>query len=121
MLCKILCMPNEFLSAFRINKIKVDTMTKTLGVSEARQNLTDLVDRVKRLQARYIITVNGRADAVILSHAEFESWQETLDVLSDREELASIERGLSQIANGDTISYEEIFGEPLNARKASKR
>lgn len=96
-------------------------MTKTLGVSEARQNLTDLVDRVRRLHSRYVITVNGRADAVILSHDEFESWLETLDVLSDREELDSIHRGLSEIANGDTVSYEEIFGESLNARKVSKR
>ena len=96
-------------------------MTKTLGVSEARQNLTDLVDRVRRLHSRYVITVNGRADAVILSHDEFESWLETLDVLSDSEEVASIQRGLSDIANGDTVSYEEIFGESLNDRKVSKR
>ncbi|WP_447979467.1 type II toxin-antitoxin system Phd/YefM family antitoxin [Candidatus Nitrospira bockiana] len=96
-------------------------MTKTLAISEARQNLTDLVDRVRRLQSRYVITVNGRPDAVIISHDEFESWLETLDVLSDSEEVASIQRGLSEIANGHTVSYEDVFGETIDGRKIAKR
>lgn len=43
------------------------------------------------------ITKNGRATAVLVSYEEFESWQETLAVLSDRELIEEIRTGLRQL------------------------
>lgn len=47
-------------------------MTKTLPITEARANLTNLVDRAKRLLDEYIITVNGKPAAVLVSIKRFE-------------------------------------------------
>lgn len=47
-------------------------MTKTLPITEARQDLTMLVDRVKRRLDEYIITVHGKPAAVVVSVEKFE-------------------------------------------------
>lgn len=47
-------------------------MIKTLPVTEARKNLTSLVDRANKLLDEYIITVNGKPAAVIVSIKKFE-------------------------------------------------
>ncbi|MCR4305579.1 MAG: type II toxin-antitoxin system Phd/YefM family antitoxin, partial [Candidatus Daviesbacteria bacterium] len=58
-------------------------MTKTLPVTEARENLTTLVNRANKLLDEYIITVNGKPAAVLMSVAEYESWKETNEILAD--------------------------------------
>lgn len=47
-------------------------MTKTLPITEARQDLTILVDRVNKMLDEYIITVNGKPAAVLVSIERFE-------------------------------------------------
>ena len=96
-------------------------MTKTLPISEARQNLRDLVERVQKLRARYIITRNGKPGAVLIGHDEFESWLETMDVLTDREEIKAIQEGLADLLAGRVSSFEEVFGEPLSGQKPKRR
>lgn len=46
-------------------------MTKTLPITEARANLTSLVDRASRLLDEYIITVNGKPAVVLISIEKF--------------------------------------------------
>jgi antitoxin YefM len=97
-------------------------MTRTLPISEARDNLPALVEQAGRLRARFIITRHGKPDAVLMGHDEFESWLETLEVLTSREEFESIREGLADLSAGRSSSFEEVFGEPLSVkgRKKSK-
>ena len=46
------------------------------------------------------ITKNGQATAVLVSYEEFESWQETLAVLSDQELVKEIHTGMQQLKQG---------------------
>ena len=100
---------------------KENAMTKTLPITEARQNLRDLVEKVQKLRARYIITRNGKPGAVLIGHDEFESWLETMDVLTDREEIKAIQEGLADLRAGRVSSFEEVFGEPLSGQKSKGR
>ncbi|MEU1985559.1 type II toxin-antitoxin system Phd/YefM family antitoxin [Nocardia sp. NPDC019395] len=63
---------------------------ETIPISEAKVRIAELVDKAAREHDSYTITRNGRADAVILSMAEYESMRETLDILADREAVADI-------------------------------
>lgn len=83
-------------------------MSKTLPITKARENLTTLVDRASRLLEEYIITVKGKPEAVIMSHEEFESWRETIDILSDPELVKSIRKGEEDIKEGRYTSLEEL-------------
>lgn len=83
-------------------------MTKTLPITKARENLTTLVDRASRLLEEFIITVKGKPKAVLISHDEFESWKETVDILSDAKLIASIKQGEKDLKEGRYITFEEL-------------
>lgn len=59
----------------------------TLSISEARKNIFDIASDVQKPNNYYTLTENGRPKAVILSAADFESWQETLEVMRDFPDL----------------------------------
>lgn len=55
----------------------------TVPISEARNKIFKITDDVQKTGARYVITEKGRPKAVIMSADEFDSWQETLEVMRD--------------------------------------
>ena len=91
-------------------------MVKTIPVSEARQTLPELVSRMRRLMDRVIITRNGKPEAVIMAFDEYESWVETLELISRPETIRGIREGLADLKAGRSRSFEEVFGEPLHAK-----
>ena len=70
---------------------------RILPLAEAKAKLSQLVADVANTDEEVTITKNGRAAAVLVSYEEFESWQETLAVLSDRELVEEIRTGLRQL------------------------
>jgi antitoxin YefM len=95
-------------------------MVKTVPVSEARQTLPGLVSRMRRLMDRVIITRNGKPAAVMMGYEEYESWVETLELLSRSESVRGVREGLEDLRAGRARSFEGVFGEPLRA-KGKKR
>lgn len=89
-------------------------MTKTLSIKEARGRLGRFVDRVEKRSATYAITKKGQTRAVLISREEYESWNATLEILSNKQDLAAIEKGIADLNAGKGRSFEEVFGEPLN-------
>lgn len=83
-------------------------MTNILPVSKARKELTGLVENAKKLLQEYIITVNGLPSAVLMSHDEFESWKETVEIMSDPSLLSAIKKGEKDLESGRYISHEEL-------------
>lgn len=95
-------------------------MVRTIPVSEARQNLPELVTRMRKLLERIIITRNGKPEAVMMSIEEYESWVETLELMSSPGAVRGVREGLADLKAGRARSFEEVFGEPLRG-KAKKR
>ncbi len=95
-------------------------MVRTIPVSEARQNLPELVSRMRRLMERVIITRNGKPAAVLLGIEEYESWVETQELMASPEAVRGVREGLADLRAGRSRSFEEAFGEPLHG-KAKKR
>lgn len=83
-------------------------MTKTLPITEARENLTTLVSRADKLLDEYIITVNGKPAAVLMSAAEYESWKETNEILSDPGLMEAIRQGEKELDQGKGIPWEKV-------------
>ncbi len=67
--------------------------------------------------AELIITRNGKPAAVLISADEFESLQETREIRRDPALLADIRKGLAELDAGKGLSFEDVFGEPLAAKK----
>lgn len=83
-------------------------MTKTLPITKAREDLTTLVENANRRLDEYVITVNGTPAAVLISAAEYESWKETNDIMSDSALLKAIKQGEKEIREGKGIPWEDV-------------
>lgn len=88
--------------------------TQSLAVVKAQ--LSAYVDRVHRERDRVTITRHGRPVAVLISVDELESIEETLDILSDPEEVAAIREGEAAIDRGDVVGIEEIMADLARRR-----
>ena len=84
---------------------------KTLSLSEAKMKLSALIESVKTTDEEVIITKNGSPAAVLISADEYESWQETLAIRSDKELTAEIQSGLTAFKEKKLKIYtlEELF------------
>ena len=70
---------------------------RILPLAEVKAKLSQLVADVAATDEEVTITKNGQATAVLVSYEEFESWQETLAVLSDQELVKEIHTGMQQL------------------------
>ena len=94
---------------------------KTLSLSDVKAKLSELVDEVEGRDERIVITRKGRPAAVLVSQNDLDSWQETLEITSDRALMTEIRRGIRQLKRGQTKSYEDIFGPRLVGKRRSPR
>lgn len=83
-------------------------MTQIISISNARSRLPDLVDQAKRSMARFIISKKGQPAAVLLGTEEYESWVETLEVMSNTKLIKSIKRGLEDIKRGRVVLWGKV-------------
>jgi antitoxin YefM len=97
-------------------------MTKILPISEVKAHLPKLVRGVEQREDEVIVTRNGRPAARLVSYSEYERLKETLDVLSDADLMKQIRQSLKEIAAGKpALSFEDVFGEPLEPRRKKRR
>jgi prevent-host-death family protein len=89
---------------------------ETIPITEAKARIAELADRVAREHDHFTITRNGRADVMLISVAEYESMQETLDLLSDGEALADLRQSREDFAAGDTFTVDEVRAELARRR-----
>ena len=85
-----------------------ENMTKTLPITQARQDLPQLVQNASRLLDEYVITVNGSPAAVLLSAAQYDSWKETMEILADPQLVADIKAGEEDIKKGRVYDWEDV-------------
>jgi len=83
----------------------------TVPLSRAKARLSDLVRRVREEHSSFAITHRGRPEGVLLSLQEYESLLETVEILSDRELMASLGRGLKDEQAGRLYSHGQVFPE----------
>jgi antitoxin YefM len=92
---------------------------ETIPITEAKARIAELADRVAREHDHFTITRNGRADVMLISVAEYESMQETLDILSDEETLADLRQSREDFTAGNTFSMEEINADLERRRRGA--
>ncbi len=83
-------------------------MAKTVPFTEARAQLSALVDEVAAKQEQVVITRNGQPAVVLLSVAEYESMVETIEILSDEELMESLKRSDEDVKAGRVYTLDEV-------------
>ncbi|MGH2729291.1 MAG: type II toxin-antitoxin system Phd/YefM family antitoxin [Actinomycetota bacterium] len=83
-------------------------MAKIVPFSEARSNLTELLDDLEKRHEHVLITRNGRPSAVLLSADEYESLEETLEILQDKDLMDALQRSDKDVKAGRLTSLTDL-------------
>lgn len=80
-----------------------------LSITEARKKIFDITEKVQSPGRYFTLTEKGRAQAVIMSAEEFDSWAETLDVVSEIPHLhALVKEARRDITKGQVTALTDI-------------
>jgi len=82
----------------------------TLSATDVRNNFFDILTEVEKANIPYTVTREGKPIAVIMNAEEYESWMETLDIMSNPETIRNIEESKKELARGEYVTFEEAFG-----------
>lgn len=87
-----------------------------ISITEARNNIFKITDKIQKDGAYFILTENGSPKVVIMSVEEFDSWQETVEVARDFPNLKKdIEETNKAIKSGEYKNWTTL--EQLLARE----
>ena len=82
----------------------------TIPITEGRKRIFKISDEVQKPGQYYILTEKGRPKVVIMSAEEFESWQETLEVMKEFPNLdKDIKRAEEEYKKGEYVTLEELL------------
>jgi antitoxin YefM len=86
-------------------------LTEQMALGEVKNRLSEVVERLEREHGRVVITKHGRPAAVVLSVADLESLEETLDVLGNDLLVADIRQALAEhtIAPSAVLTKDEAL------------
>jgi len=80
----------------------------TIPLADVKARLSAVLDEVRDTHERVVITRNGRPEAVILSIADLEALEETLDILATPGALEQIHQAEDEIVRGEAIDADEL-------------
>jgi len=82
----------------------------TFPITEVRRRIFEIAKEARKPGKYFTITENGKPTVVIMSVDEFESWQETMDVIREMPDLMKdIKRAEKDFKDKKTISFETVL------------
>jgi len=77
--------------------------------SDARARLSELLDEVRGSQEHVVITRNGRPVALLMSLDEYESLEETIEVLSDEDLMEQLRQSEEDVKAGRLVDLDDLL------------
>jgi antitoxin YefM len=82
----------------------------TITATDARKSFFELLKGVN--ERHELVQIRHRSgDAVLMSQEEFDSLQETLELLSTPGFQEGFQKAQAEIEAGETLAFEDVFGE----------
>ena len=85
-------------------------MVKNISTRKLRENLAGVIKDVKTNFDRYIVSRRGEPEAILMSIDDYESWLETIEIMSDKKLMDDIRLSEKEIKDGKVYTFEEVFG-----------
>ncbi|MFT5208252.1 MAG: antitoxin YefM [Candidatus Omnitrophota bacterium] len=83
---------------------------KIVPVTELKPKLLRVITQAHEIGQEYIVTKNGKPAAVIMNFDEWESWKETMDILSDQKAMQRIQKSTAFFKKGGKgLRLEQVF------------
>jgi PHD/YefM family antitoxin component YafN of YafNO toxin-antitoxin module len=87
---------------------KLDITQDIQPLTTFRNNSVKMLQQLKKSGRPIVLTVNGKAEATVLSAIEY---QRLMDIAADADEREGVRQGDEDIAAGRTRPAEEVFAE----------
>jgi antitoxin YefM len=85
---------------------------KIVSVTQLKPKILKVISQAQKLGQEYVITKNGHPAAVIMGFDEWESWKETIEILSDEKAMKRIKKNLAYFKRGGKgKTIDEVFGD----------
>lgn len=81
---------------------------ENMSVSEAKDQLSSLVQRVESTHEAVVITRHGRPAAVLISSEDLAALRKTLEWLADPNHAAEMAEADQNIVDGQMLSVDEV-------------
>ena len=83
-------------------------MPRVVPLTEARASLSDLLDAVEHEHEQVLITRNGKPVGLLVSPDEWESMEETIEILGDPEAMARLAESERDVEAGRVYEWEDV-------------
>jgi prevent-host-death family protein len=80
-----------------------------LPVTKVKRNLLDLIKSMEQEEATIALTRNGEPVGVMMPLSRYEALLETIDILSDKQILRSLEKSKKDFESGRVLPHEEAW------------
>ena len=88
-------------------------MPEPIFIEQKATELTRLLQQLSQQSEPVVITDADRKLAVLMDYDTYQSWLETIEILSDPELVAALKEAEQDVQAGNTFSFEHVTGEPL--------
>jgi antitoxin YefM len=82
-------------------------MIEAISITEARQKLLPLLERISAGAYRFMVTKHGKPVAVVLSYEDYDRMVETLKLREDHHFAQQVSNGLSEAQKGQLVDIAE--------------
>lgn len=83
-------------------------VARIIPFTEARARLSELLDDLERRHEHVVITRKGRPAGVLISAAELEAIEETLEILQDEETVRALRESEEDVKAGRLSTLPEV-------------
>lgn len=87
----------------------MEDFQQIIPVTKAKRNLLDILKRMQEEEATIALTRNGEPAGIIMTFSRYEALMETIDILSDKEILGSLEKSNNDFKSGMVFSHKEVW------------
>ena len=83
-------------------------MPKDISITEARQEITALPERLAKEPGAVAVTRRGKPVLAIMPWELYESIIETLEILSDEEQMQALRKSIDEAKQGNLVSWDTV-------------
>ena len=89
--------------------MNIQSTTLTLPATDVKQRFLELLKKVQLYRDFVTITRNGAPAGILMGVDQFDTLMETMEILSDRKIMTSLERSKKQSKKGKLYSDAEVW------------
>jgi prevent-host-death family protein len=87
----------------------MEDFQEILPITKVKRNLLDIIKRMEQEETTIALTKNGEPVSVMMPLSRYEALLETIDILSDKQILKSLEQSKTDFNSKRVFSHDEVW------------